>query len=760
MYNKIASIILNSGQAAGFTDVFVAQPDALKEGLAGKVFILAEIGGRKTECRRVFDFLITALNENYYNDEKILLRDKIEGLKIENIFEAALTKINKNFTDFLLNEKIKINPATTNLTLGVVYENKLHFSNFGRNRALLIFGHNQEYEIINVEANAAEVTVNHEETETVADKTPKLFSSVISGEIPVNSYFIFASETMLEYLSGQEMISIITKLPPITASEQIKNALTKINTYVPFFGLIIKNTVGLAAAEMREEKKEIAPAQSTHTSISSLNYIEQKTERMLAPAGLINFSQIFKKAKQTIKNWQPKESPAKRKSFKPEEETPSLTSDLGTIKSLNLARSNSFLVKEKIFFKKKSSRLSQGFKRTFSILAALFNSHLWANFGANFKAWIKDLNQKKRLWFVVLGATVFILVVSIFLTSWNHRRQVAQTNFENSVAAIQEKEDLIDSRLLIPNFYDNEGSKTILVDAQALLNSLPRESKEEQETYQRLADKLKTQEEKIQKIFRVTAPEKVNDLVGLGINNLSFAAGAIYGGAGNVIYKLTPGAAGAPKTDVTGATALSNPQFSAKDNLLYYWDGGQIVQFNLKNNAISLIKNDGPNQAGIASFKIFSTNSSTNLYALAKNNNQIYVYKKGANGFTAKTDWLKAPADLGTASDLYVDGSIYVLKDDGTVLKFHLNKSDPKYSALALSPLLTGANKLIVGAKNIYLFSPSAKRLVVLDKTTGALIGQYIIESLTQPRDFTVDDSSQVAYILDNDSIYKISLTQ
>lgn len=753
MYNKIASIILNSGQAAGFTDVFVAQPDALKEGLAGKVFILAEIGGRKTECRRVFDFLITALNENYYNDEKILLRDKIEGLKIENIFEAALTKINKNFTDFLLNEKIKINPATTNLTLGVVYENKLHFSNFGRNRALLIYGRNQEYEIINVEANAAEITAGQEEIETVTDKTPKLFSSVISGEIPTNSYFIFASETLLEYLSGQEMINIITKLPPITASEQIKNALAKINTYVPFFGIIIKNTVGLAASEMKEERLDNVSVSNTRAAASSLNYIEQKTERMLAPAGLINFSQVFKKAKQTIKNWQPKAAIPKQRVFKSEEETPSLASDLGTIKSLNLARSNSFLVKEKIFFKKKTGRLSQGFKRAASILAAIFNSHFWKDSIVNFKNWLKDLNQKKRLWFVILGAAVFILALSIILTGWHNRRQLAQTNFENSVAAIEEKEGAIESYLLYNN---NDGAGASLNEAQALLNSLPRDSKEEQETYQRLADSLKVQEEKIQKVFRITAPEKVNDLVGLSINNLSFAGGSIYAGAGNAIYKITPGAAGAPKTEISGATTLSNPQFSAKDNLLYYWDGGQIVQFNVKNNAASLIKNDGPSQAGVTGFKIFNSN----LYALAKNNSQIYLYKKGASGFTTKTDWLKTPTDLAAANDLYVDGSIYVLKDDGAVLKFYRNQPDPKYGAITLSPALSGANKLIAGTKNIYLFSPSAKRLVILDKTTGALVGQYMIDSLAQPQDFTIDDNGQIAYILDNESLYKINLRQ
>jgi len=154
MYNKIAQIILNSGKTNGVNDVFIAQPDALKENLAGKIFIIGEIDGKKNEGRKVLDFIISDLNDNYYNDEKILLRDKIEGLKIENIFEAALAKTNKNLGEFLAQHKIKINTSTTNITLGVVYENKLHFSGFGKNRALLIYRRGDGYEIINVEANA------------------------------------------------------------------------------------------------------------------------------------------------------------------------------------------------------------------------------------------------------------------------------------------------------------------------------------------------------------------------------------------------------------------------------------------------------------------------------------------------------------------------------------------------------------------------------------------------------------------------------
>lgn len=718
MHNKIASLILDSDKSAGLSEIFLSSPEAAQEAAAGKVFVLAEIGGRKNEGQKIFDFLVSALDEYYYQDEKIGLRDKIEGLKIENIFEAALAKINKGLIDFLAEEKIRLNSAATSLTIGVIYENKLHFSSFGRNRALLIYPRREKYEIINVEANAAEAKSPAESLEMT--RTPKIFSSVISGEIPTDSYFLFTSEALPEYLSGKEMLDIVTKLPPVVACEQIKNSLEKINTYIPFLGIIIKNTVGAPA----EEPEEIIATLRPIKAASSLDRTEQETERVLSPSGLISFSGLMKKVLPERKKAD--EKPILAAAYSPS--LPPAPINIGTVKSLRDHRPDSFQIQEKIFFKRRASWLTDKLRAGLSLITA---------------------NRRRAL--IVLGSAFVILAASLGLTSWNRHLQEEKLAFENQLTAITDKESLINSHLL---YNDDEGAKTILADAQNLLETLPKNSKDQQAAYQGLALKLSEQEEKIQKIVRVSAAEKTNDLAGLGIGNLVFASGSLYAGANNVIYALTPGASGAPKTEAVGAAALSNPQFDKKDSI-YYWDGKQVASFNIKTKAVSLTKADGPVGAGITSFKIFNGN----LYALSKASNQIYLYKKGVNGFTAKSDWLKAATDLATASDLYIDGDIYVVKDDGAVLKFYKGQA-ADYSASALSPAVSGMNKIIAGAKNIYIFSPSAKRLAVLSKEKGTLLNQYIIESLAQPNDFAIDEAGKIAYILDGEAIYKIILNQ
>ena len=746
MYNKIASVILNSAKAPGLSDVYIAQPDSLKENLAGKIFVLAEIGGKKSEGRKIFDFLVMALNDNYYNDEKILFRGKIEGLKIENIFEAAITKTNKNLVDFLANEKIRINPAATNITVGVIYEDKLHFTNFGRNRALLLYRRGEEYEIINVEANAADAIESPAAANAEAAKTTKLFSSVISGEVPLSSYFIFASEALPEYLSGKEMVSIVTKLPPITAAEQIKNVLAKMNAYVPFLGIIIKNTAGLPGQESKEDLEE---SLSLRSSVSSLNYTEQKTEQMLAPAGLISFSKILKGAKQFIGQLQPKQDLA-RKIYRKAEDKPDKAVqpplDLGQIKSLNLARSNSFSIKEKIYFKKKPGWLGEGLKGFSRFLLNLFTPDLWIDLVRHLKAWLKNLNLKNRWLFASLALIVLIFIGSLIFTNWNHQRQVAATNFNNLVTAIEDQENSLDSHLL---YNDENGAGQVLIEAQSLLSSLPHKTAQQQAVYKRLADRLTAASEKIQKIVKVGQADKVNDLSGLGATNLVFALGKIYAASGQSIYELTPGSASSTRISIKDTTGLSKAIFDGTS--LYYQDAAGIAQFNPKTKAGKLLKVSGLDLGSLTGFNVFSGS----LYVLAQKQNQVYKYNK----FTVKSDWLKEASDLSQAADLGIDGSVYILKSDGSILKFYVGKK-ADYTAAALSPVMTSANKLMVGANYLYIFEASSKRLAVLAKKDGHLVNQYEVDSLNQPKDVAIDESGRAAYFLDGEAVYKISLNQ
>jgi hypothetical protein len=766
MYNKISSIILNSGKANGLSDVYIAQPDSLKESLAGKVFIIAEIGGKKTDGRKVLDFLISSIDENYYNDEKILLRDKIEGLKIENIFEAAISKTNKNLSEFLTEEKIRLNTSATNITIGVIFENKLYFSGFGKNKALLIYRHGEQHEIINVEANASDIgSLANVNGDKASFKSPAIFSSVISGEIPVGSYFVFTSEALPEYISGKDMIGIVTKLPPVVAAEQIKNILNKINSFIPFLGIIIKNTVGADNQEIREEVEQNL---SAHSSISSLNYTEQKTERMLAPAGLISFSKMYKGARRLISDLKPKPIAVPKKVYHEKEErhddsasiqsiksTQSIQStspiDFGKVNTLNnMARADSFMIKEKIVFKKRPNPIGANLKRLLTPLAGISNIHLVPGAKSGIKNWFGGMEKKNRLLFFILALVVIIFVGSLVFTNWNKKQQAAKNNYNNLVATISEKQSAIDSFML---YNDENDAKATLTEVQTLLGYLPKEKSDQAIVYKRLEDVYNTQVNKVQKVVKIDSPEKVNDLSGLQATNIVWANGKIYAGASNLIYAVIPSSSESTKIQVTGVSNLNNPRFDRK-NIVYYWTGDKIAKLDVKTGKTSLINMSSSVNENFGAYDIYNGN----LYKLAKGNNQIRKSVSSVSGYSTEVDWIKETDNLSQVSDISVNGSVYALNANGGVIKFYVNKK-VDYSAVAISPAMSAASKIIAGTNYIYVFDAGSKRLAVLAIKDGHLLNQYQVDSLS-PSDFAVDERNKTAYFLSGEMIYKIPLNQ
>jgi hypothetical protein len=350
-----------------------------------------------------------------------------------------------------------------------------------------------------------------------------------------------------------------------------------------------------------------------------------------------------------------------------------------------------------------------------------------------------------------------ILVISIIIGTSNHNHKLAQENFNNIVAQINEQKILVESRL---SYGNDDGARTALLAQQALVSSLPAKTKAEIAAVAPYLADLRTQEERVQKISRVTAV-KVNDLSGLGIKNLIFTGdatlGSIFGAGDKFIYGLKPDSASSSKIEIVEAVNLTKPQYDTKTATLYYWDSAkQIIQYNLKTKsrlAISLPVLAAPDD--LVGYKIFNNN----LYSVDKTKSQVYRFQRAQTGYATPTDWLKEPADLSQATDLFVDGSVYVLKLSGQVLKFYTGKA-VNFNSAALSPVMTGANKIMVGNKYIYVFEPSSKRLAVLAKEDGHLMEQYVADSLNQPVDFAVDEVGRSAYFLDGEAIYKITLNQ
>jgi len=756
MNYKIAQFILTPGQRHELVhEIYIAQPDANKEALAGKLFALIEIEAKKADSLKIINFLISTLGHSYYQNEKMILRERVSSIKIEHIFESALAKTNKKLAEFLQSEKIKLNTNLANITIGVIYNDSLHFSNLGKNKALLLYRGKTED---SAKYKLADIT---EQTDKGEAKKPssliKLFSNVISGALPRGGYFIFTNETFSEYLSAKQIINIITTLPPASAAEQIKNTLSKINAYVPFLGIIIKNTTGI---EMLEAKIK-TPAASTKTSIENLITTEEQTEKLLTPSGLIN----AKKWSAFFNN----------------------LTDRFNFRKNDKIKGQAFLLKDRIFSGKKVSwfsirKIFYSLKNYLTIIASLLvyifkifsNKQKSAEFfnqlflkikdffikiNATFLKiffWYKNLNKTNK---ILLSAFLICLVIFSSNLAWQNikNKQIKnQTAISGLISTIEQKQNQIDASLL----YNNEaGAKKLLEEVKELLLNLPQKSQAQKDQYNVLIAKHQVQIEKISRVFRANAV-LISDFINLNPNarpaNITLTQEKIFAAdaAGKSIYSIDL------KSQLTTAINLADQNISQldfpdidKNNLISYFNAGNITIFDAKTDKVSTLEIDYPAKTQ----KIVDLKQYNARYYLADAaNGQIYRFSKSGSKLTGAVSWLNDQEDLNSVTSLYITGDIYLLKNNGGVSKFSKGKKQ-EFSVSAVEPNFSRATKLTISDVQdyLYIFEPHGKRLVVFNKN-GDFINQYTSDKFDNLIDFQIDEANKKIYFLNGTAVYSI----
>lgn len=141
-----------------------------------------------------------------------------------------------------------------------------------------------------------------------------------------------------------------------------------------------------------------------------------------------------------------------------------------------------------------------------------------------------------------------------------------------------------------------------------------------------------------------------------------------------------------------------------------------------------------------------------NIYSL--DSRAIYKYADALTGAKEKKLWLGGLTDSDPVN-IAVDGNVYILSSDGTVVKYFKAKQDSKIN---LNTKIPSSSKLLVGkdAPYLYLADFSNKKVRVFDKTTGSLVLTYKVSNLPSFTDMALGD--KVLYLSGGNQIWKIEL--
>lgn len=329
---------------------------------------------------------------------------------------------------------------------------------------------------------------------------------------------------------------------------------------------------------------------------------------------------------------------------------------------------------------------------------------------ANFRT--GQVNHSRKLFLSVTVLLVVILVASVFIALKRNSDAKTKALYNQYYVAASKKYDEAQSLLELNR---NVGRDDLMSAQKLLTEGQPKFTKGSKERSQ------------------------VDDLLNK-VNNLLATSANI----------KTTDAKEASSTDskVLNTELGSGAQFAAKeDNDIY-----TLGAFGVSKNGKSLIKKDWGQAGGLGVF--FG-----NVYVLDKTAKQILKFVSTSTEHVKTNYFTKdTTPDVSSAQSITIDGSIWVLLKDGTVLKFTRGNKD-NLSLSGLDKAFSSPTRIYTNSDsdNIYILDNGNSRIVVFDKT-GAYQSQYVSPVLKDAKDFEVNEKAKKFYILSGGKIYLVDL--
>ncbi len=411
--------------------------------------------------------------------------------------------------------------------------------------------------------------------------------------------------------------------------------------------------------------------------------------------------------------------------------------------------------------------MTKGGSSSLSVISSI-GSMKWAgatrDFFTGLVADLQHPKRKKRAHLLLLASSLALLViiwavVHLFTSS---QRSKTRADLEALVTQINTEIQTADNRHIIGDadaanaILDNaaEHAKQVMDSQSGLFR---------QEAFN-LLERIRSKKEEINNIVRVS-PRLVANLAG---NTPSIQATGMIGlGDGEFMafdkdsaYHVLLNSVEDPHRISEDASVIDGASFDRFQADVFLVSGNSVVEWQ-NGQAISM-KTDDPKGwvtgRAVAAYLRF-------LYVLSPENKQIYKYERLNNRYSVPVEY-NVNGDLQNALDMTIDGSVFVLKDGGTILKLFRGETQPFVIRQAPADLLKSATKLYkVTDRNFYLLDPSHARVIVLSDggPTGesSYLKQYVIEGqqIGTLQDLYVDPDEAHLYVMDEKRIYVLDLT-
>lgn len=376
---------------------------------------------------------------------------------------------------------------------------------------------------------------------------------------------------------------------------------------------------------------------------------------------------------------------------------------------------------------------------------------------------LQKINQKPGSKQYIIIGTVVVLIIILGISITYIRNRQSLNNKKNSVESILSQADDLasqaDNAMIVG---DNTVAKSKFSESLELLASIessPFFTEEISALNQNIYSKL----DDVDQISRVNIDQPLADLTSVSENifsGLYKINDNLFSFANNIAsINFTNGKI----TNITGfdITNFVNGALINEETNLAFLHNGLMQKFDPTSNTLidlSTIDSAWKPAVDIATYY-------NNIYLLSPSENQIYKYTTlGGSDYSSASSYISnaGALDLSNATSITIDGSIFVLKSDGTIIQFY-NGQPTEYNLQGIPEpysTLSNPNQIYTTEEldHIYISDPNNKRVLQFRKDDGQYIQQVVGEELGDIDSFVVNEKINTIYILADNKIYTANI--
>ncbi len=675
---------------------------------SGFVFLLSKTRKQNADT----DVLLQILSDQIHR----LAESFGEEANAQHRFEQFLGALNDTLAQQVRDGRFRVPIEHLDALVGIACETQMFLSGTGELTALFLHRKpSQSYQVFNLFRGI--------QTEQSLPTWEKPFAVVLDGDLHEGDAFAICNQDLQRVVPADELNAILTTLPPIGATEKIRQYFSH-KAGVLLIILKILDAQSTASGESRATlRSEVSIQQFQDQEEETQHYLEDQSPRFrVLFVGLTKWVKRFKENSRFLRIATQKNG------------IPRLL--WRTIRTLVW---NSYRQAQHLKTKDGRIKFTAWTKKSMQSLAHLQKSTKYLITG------------------IVAIAIVLVISISLFSTSRTHAQE--QRLYQAQVQKIQDTMDRAAGAII---YKDENQARSLYLAAGVLIGELPTGSPERREEVTKLRNEIQRATDEIRHIVTVPNPALLGDLDTLtdGIFGQSFVKINqdlyVFASDGRV-YLLDR----AQKT--FKPASIQDP--SAHVALSASADGEHVYGLT-KDQALIEFKKDTSTQTPLAFPKADGVWQDlvaygNRLYVLSQNGSDGQVYRFGKKGDTLDggSKWITTKtAPLGDARAITIDGTVFVLKQNGKIARF-VSGAQVEWETGVVDPPITNATNIWTdtNSKYLYVLEPDTKRIIVFQKDSGAFVVQYRSDTFSNLTDIIVDESAYAIYLLSDSKIYSIA---